>query len=346
MPLSRCLSLPFFFALSLWCCWIASVTTALAGEAPELPWTVHVYFENDLFTGTDRNYTNGVKISVISPDLLRFVESGKLPDWSLEYIYQLPFINDPDPALKRKVEFSLGQNMYTPADTSRSDLIVDDRPYAGWTYGAAAFHTRSKAWMDTIELQLGMIGPQSYAAETQQAVHDLRDLQRSNGWEHQLKNEPGVVAIYERKWQLPPIFSSGNFGMDAISHLGGSLGNVSTYANTGVETRLGWNLPDDFGVSLIRPAGNTAFSVRQQQGGYLFAAVNTRVVLRDIFLDGNTFADSHSVSKRPIVADLAGGAAIYFKQMKLTWTQVLRTKEFDGQPDNHSFGSLILSFFF
>ena len=244
------------------------------------------------------------------------------------------------------MEFSIGQNMYTPADISRSDLIVNDRPYAGWTYGAAAFHTRSKEWMDTIELQLGMIGPQSYADETQKAVHDLRDLQRPNGWEHQLKNEPGVVAIYERKWQLPPIFRHGNFAMDGISHLGGSLGNVSTYANTGVETRLGWNLPDDFGVSLIRPAGNTAFSVKQQQGGYFFAAINTRVVLRNIFLDGNTFADSHSVSKRPIVADLAGGAAIYFKQMKLTWTQVLRTKEFDGQPDNHSFGSLILSFFF
>lgn len=342
MPFSR----PLFFGLSLCFFGLLPATAVLAGEAPVLPWTVHVYFENDLFTGTDRNYTNGVKISVISPDLVSFVESGKLPDWSLEYIYRLPFINDPDPALKRKVEFSIGQNMYTPADITRSDLIVNDRPYAGWTYGAAAFHTRSKEWMDTIELQLGMIGPQSYADETQKAVHDLRDLQRPNGWEHQLKNEPGVVAIYERKWQLPPIFRHGNFAMDGISHLGGSLGNVSTYANTGVETRLGWNLPDDFGVSLIRPAGNTAFSVKQQQGGYLFAAINTRVVLRDIFLDGNTFADSHSVSKRPIVADLAAGAAVYFKQMKLTWTQVLRTKEFDGQPDNHSFGSLILSFFF
>jgi len=326
--------------------WLLPATASLAAEEPKLPWTVNIYFENDLFTGTDRNYTNGVKVTLISPDLVNFVESGKLPEWSLEYILRLPFINDPDPALKRKVEFSLGQNMYTPADISRSDLIADDRPYAGWTYLAAAFHTRSREWMDTIELQLGLVGPSSYAEETQKAVHDLRDLQQPNGWEHQLKNEPGLAVIYERKWQLDPFFSRGTFAIDAITHLGCALGNVATYANTGFETRLGWNLPDDFGVSLIRPAGNTGFSARQQPGGYLFAAVNGRAVLQDIFLDGNTFAHSHSVDKKPLVADLAGGAALYLKQFKLTWTQVLRTKVFDGQPDNHSFGSLIFSFFF
>lgn len=218
--------------------------------------------------------------------------------------------------------------MYTPADISRSDLIVDDRPYAGWTYLAAAFHTRSRERMDTIELQLGLVGPSSCAEETQKAVHDLRDLQQPNGWEHQLKNEPGLAVTYERKWQLDPFFSRGTFAIDAIAHLGCALGNVATYANTGFETRLGWNLPDDFGVSLIRPAGNTGFSARQQPGGYLFAAVNGRAVLQDIFLDGNTFAHSHSVDKKPLVADLAGGAALYLKQFKLTWTQVLRTKEF------------------
>jgi hypothetical protein len=74
--------------------------------------------------------------------------------------------------------------------------------------------------------------------------------------------------------------------------------------------------------------------------------VNGRAVLRDIFLDGNTFADSHSVDKKYFVADLAGGVAIYFEQFKLTWTQVLRTKEFDGQPDDHEFGSLSLTFFY
>jgi len=328
-----------------WFMSLVAATPILAVEEPELPWAVNVYFENDLFTGTDANYTNGVKISVISPDLVSFVESGKLPAWSLPYVYRLPFINNPEPGLKRKIEFSLGQNMYTPADISRSDLIVDDRPYAGWTYFAAAFHTRSSGWMDTIELQAGVVGPDSLAEETQKTVHSLRDLQRPNGWDHQLEDEPGLAVIYERKWRPAPFYRNGDVGFDVITHLGCSLGNVATYANTGFELRFGWNLPDDFGASLIRPAGNTSFSVRQQQGGYLFAGVNGRAVARDIFLDGNTFAHSHSIDKKYFVADLAGGAALYFRQFKLTWVQVLRTKEFDGQPDNHGFGSLSLSFF-
>lgn len=346
MSFFRFSHLPLLAALPLCLFCLVRATVSLAAEEPKLPWTVNVYFENDLFGGTDGDYTNGVKVSLISPDLVSFVESGKLPEWSLNYIYMLPFINDPDPTLKHKVEFSFGQDMYTPADTSRSDLIVDDRPYAGWTYFAAAFHTKSNKRMDTIELQLGLVGPDSFAEETQKTVHDFLGQDLPNGWEHQLKNEPGLAAIYERKWQLAPFFSRGTFALDAITHLGCSLGNIATYANTGFETRLGWNLPDDFGVSLIRPAGNTGFSARQRPGGYLFVAVNGRAVLQDIFLDGNTFAHSHSVNKEPLVADLAGGAAIYLKQFKLTWTQVLRTREFDGQPDTHIFGSITLSFLF
>jgi len=332
-------------ALSLFFCLTAPTPSTAAAET-SLPWTLSAYLENDLFTGTDRNYTNGVKLSLISPDLYSFVESGKLPEWSLPYIHQLPFINDPDPLVTRRVEFSLGQNMYTPADISRSDLIADDRPYAGWSYFGAGFHTRIGNRMDTIELQLGLIGPESFAEETQKGVHDLRNLQRPNGWDHQLKNEPGLAAIYERKWRLAPFFSKNNFEMDAITHLGCALGNVATYANSGMETRLGWNLPEDFGVSLIRPAGSTRFATRKNRGGHLFAAVNGRAVLQDIFLDGNTFAHSHSVEKKPFVADLAGGAAFYFNQFKLTLSQILRTKEFRGQSDSHSFGSITLSFFF
>ena len=32
------------------------------------------------------------------------------------------------------------QNIYTPGDISRTDLVPDDRPYAGITYGGVGFH--------------------------------------------------------------------------------------------------------------------------------------------------------------------------------------------------------------
>jgi hypothetical protein len=57
------------------------------------------------------------------------------------------------------------------------------------------------------------------------------------------------------------------------------------------------------------------------------------------------FTSPTRLTKKYLAADLAGGSAIYFHRFKLTWVQVPRTREFDGQPDDHGFGSLSLSFF-
>jgi len=314
------------------------------------PWTFSLYFENDLFAGTDRNYTNGIKLSGISPDLSAYRESGHLPQWALPWIRRLPFINEP--GLQRNIGLCLGQNMYTPVATERRFLVRDDRPYAGWTYAGVAFHSKNRRRLDTIEIQAGMVGPASLAEETQTLVHRLRGIDVPQGWDHQLKNEPGLVAIYERKQRMVERALPGGLGLDAIGHLGATLGNVSTYANAGVELRAGWNLPLDFGSALIRPAGDTNAPVGASDprlgegpgfGLHVFAAVSGRAVLRDIFLDGNTFSHSHSVEKEPFVIDLSGGLCLTWDRFKISYAQVIRAREFEGQEEHHSFGSVTIS---
>ncbi len=315
------------------------------------PWTSTFYFENDLFNGTDSNYTNGAKLSIISPDLSPHAQDGKLPRRVLEFIHRIPFIGESTPNYTHKVEFAIGQNMYTPSDTGRFELIKDDRPYAGWTYISTSYHRKNEAkdfmsFMDTVELQLGIIGPESYAEETQKLVHELRDLNQPNGWDNQLKNEPGLAVAFERKWLFHPVVTD-KFGYSAIIHTGSTLGNVYTYLNAGVEFRLGWNIPtEDFGASLIRPAGSTRLKIGDRFMMFVFGAVNGRAVARDIFLDGNTFTDSHSIGKNYFVADIAGGLAVNYRRVIMTWTQVMRTKEFKGQESEHSFGAIALSFSF
>lgn len=317
-------------------------------EAQTNPWTHTFYFENDLFNGTDSNYTNGVKYSVISPDLSPSAPEGALPRKVLEYVHRIPFIKKSPPEYTHKVEFSFGQNMYTPTDTTRTDLIKDDRPYAGWLYISTSYHRKYGAegsvnFMDTVEVQLGVIGPASLAEDTQRIVHKLREIAVPRGWDHQLKNEPGIAAVFERKWLFHPV-GSNRFSCDAITHMGGALGNVYTYLNTGMEIRAGWNIPQDFGVSLIRPAGSTRLSIGKDFALFGFGAVNGRLVIRDIFLDGNTFAKSHSIDKEPFVADLAAGIAAQFRNLMITWTEVLRTREFRDEGSDHSFGAIALSF--
>ena len=47
-------------------------------------------------------------------------------------------------------------------------------------------------------------------------------------------------------------------------------------------------------------------------GAHLFASVDGPGIARNIFLGGNTVRDSHSVNKKPFVADAAVGIAANF----------------------------------
>ncbi len=69
-------------------------------------------------------------------------------------------------------------------------------------------------------------------------------------------------------------------------------------------------------------------------------------MLHNIFLDGNTFTDSHSVDKNYLVGDLVGGAAISGLGMHLGFFYVVRSPEFEGQTRPDRFGSFTLSFHF
>ncbi|HDL08203.1 MAG TPA: lipid A deacylase LpxR family protein [Desulfobacteraceae bacterium] len=274
-------------------------------EAAENSRTFSFYFENDLFADTDKGCTNGIKLSWISPGLTGYAESGRLPGWSLPLIRRLPFINEPGP--RCNVVISIGQNIYTPEDIEAEDLIEGDRPYAGWTYFGIGLHSKNERRLDSMEIQVGMVGPASFAEQTQKLVHKWRGCQRSNGWGNQIKNEPGPAVIYERKWRFQYDRDIGKLGFDVIPHIGGALGNVYTYANAGMEARPGWNIPRDFGTSLICPSGDSNAPLSTQYprvksdhgfGLYVFGMVEGPAVLHNIFLDGNTFNHSHSVDKK------------------------------------------------
>jgi hypothetical protein len=340
-------------------CFIVLLSILAAGPAaaqsrdPANSWTFSFLFENDLFGDTDRNYTNGLQIGFVSPDLTHYRDSDKLPAWALPLIEGLPFINEP--GLQRNVGFSFGQLIFTPEDISRRDLVTDDRPYAGWLYFGASFHNKNFRRLDTIEIQVGLIGEASLAEQAQNLVHSIRDIDEAEGWDNQLETEPGIALIYERKLRLLEWKSAGGFGYDLIGHGGATLGNVFTYLNAGFEVRLGWNLPTDFGTSLIRPGGESnapvhgkdpRLEVGTRVGLHAFAAVTGRLIGRDIFLDGNSFADSHSVEKEALVGDLTLGLALLVKGLKVTYSQVFRSHEFEQQEDGHNFGSITLSYVF
>lgn len=253
------------------------------------------------------------------------------------------------------MSLSIGQHIFTPEDVWQETLVVDDRPYAGYLYSSTGFHSKTSNRKNTWEFQLGIVGPLSFAEETQTWSHDLLGAKRAKGWDNQLSNEITLEAICESQWLLLNSDHSRGSRYDLIPHMGFRIGNVTTYLNAGAEVRFGFNLPGNFGSCPIRAgcATNSAFNGMSRsdrgtwyKGWHLFFAVDGRAVLHDIFLDGNTFKDSHSVKREVWVADLMTGISFDFGNVSTTYSYVFRTKQFESDEHNQIFGSLTISWIY
>ena len=323
---------------------LAAVLLARADEAaPEFrirSSTFTVVSENDkYFAGTDRHYTNGLKLTWLGETNLN--ESHDFVQVAARFI---PWMDPEHVDWRYKVGFALGQNIYTPADTDTAALIPGDRPYAASLYGSLILQAQLDNQLRIVELALGVVGPSALGEEFQNAWHDVINVPHANGWAHQLRDEPGLRLTWERRyrtwsWTGP---SAPALGADLVLRHRVSLGNVATHAAGGLVVRLGWRLPADFGPDLIRPGGGNdpIGGGPRRFGAYVYASGEARAVARDIYLDGNTWRDSHSVDKRPVVADLNLGLVFAWPRFRFTYTQNYRTKEFYGQPRRDVFGSI------
>ena len=333
-----------------------------------------VRLENDLFAGTDGNYTNGVAMTLVSHDMDDRLRPDCLPQPLGLYTRFLGWV---DPGFERgtgaepasqNVVVRFGQAMYTPEDKTRTDLIRDDRPYAGLLYLGLAWNRRSRPqdagyeMLDSRELTLGVIGPWSLAEHSQDLVHKVRGIERFRGWDNQLRNEPAFQLALERKFKP---YADGaiqpGWGSDVIGSYALRVGNIETAASTGLELRMGWNIPNDFGSYPIRPGGEnrppsaaTRLRTTQPQsagaprpGAHLFVNLDAKAVAWDFSLDGNVFRTSHRVSRRPWVAQAAIGISSQWlvagHGIRLALMRVWRTREFDEQAGHHAFGSIALS---
>jgi hypothetical protein len=313
------------------------------------------YNENDFYLGgSDQRYTNGFKISWLSPDL-RSIDQTHLPGPMQFVAKQIGGIIDKQ--AQARVGLSLGQNIYTPTNIHTTVPQPHDRPYAAWLYLGMAFQdflpeqwnadgTASVARMHHFEINIGMAGgPAALGEKVQNNWHHLIGIRPAQRWRNQIHSEPGLNLIYERKWRFSTPEAHSRWGADFIPHAGACLGNVTTYANVGGELRAGFRLPRDFGANIIRPSGD-AYSWRWPFTFFVYAGIDGRAVLRDITLDGNSFRESPSIAKKNFVADLSGGFGVGLRHVQLTYTQVRRTKEFKGQSDPQDFGSIALTYYF
>jgi hypothetical protein len=293
--------------------------------------------ENDMVFDQDSNYTSGFRMSYISPE--------DVPYWLEKSAGLLPLLSTDG---NKRWGFALGQSLFTPNDISIKNPPKTDMPYSSWLYGTATLISDNEKTLDTFQLTLGMVGPSAIGEQTQDGVHRTRGIQRPEGWGYQLKDEPGIILSYDRKWRGIYQLSPFGFGFDITPSIGGNLGNIDTSANVGLMTRFGMDLPSDYGPPLIKPSvsGSDFFVPTKKFGWYVFAGLEGRAVGRNIFLDGNSFSNSRHVEKENFVAGIQGGIAITFSDVRIAYTMVRRTDEYKTQTQPEEYSAVSVSYRF
>ena len=246
-----------------------------------------------------------------------------------------------EPGGTRRTAIFLGQSIFTPKNLSVVPPDPHDRPYAGWLYVGVSLLQETGRMLENAELDFGIVGPGALGKQVQNDFHQFIGIPEARGWSSQLQHEFGAILSYERLWRLLLAGDHG-FGVDIVPQLGASVGNILTYGAAGALLRIGKGLGADHGPVRIRPAlsGTDYFDadrLDEGKGYYFFVGTQGRVVGRNIFLDGNSYRTSRSVSKKNVVGDAqAGFSVLWSKSLRFDISIALRTEEFHGQhtPDD------------
>ena len=247
------------------------------------------------------------------------------------------------------LSFSFAHKLYTPKDLNESALIVDDRPYAGYMYLQSALHQVKDNSLISLTTQIGIVGPSSKMESVQKIIHDLIGSPYPNGWSNQIQDELIIQINFSQKeyYKLEDIY-----GYDAVlmPEYGFELGNASTKAYTTALFRWGKNVPKDFGAFLIDNTSTSKIPLnikkedKKKWRYYLNFSLKANAIARNIFLDGNSFKESHSVEKNYLSLDIGYGLSFAYKDFSFDYLRRHATKEFKLQDEYYSYGSFLFSY--
>lgn len=328
---------------------LGATGTTSAQDAPtEAAGTLYAVFDNDLFLGSDDDYTNGGLIGWITPPAPDWDQTPGL-GWSAPAFEWIPGMQRDD--RWRSISLEAAQLMYTPEDLERDPPDPQDRPYAGVSFLTFAGHQHDRDHLDSVELSLGISGPASLTEETQKVVHEATDSVQAEGWEHQIGQEVVVNLGYEHRWR---VVEAGDihrgFGTDLI--LGGiaMLGNLHTAAQVDCSLRVGYRARGHFGETSANPVNGGRLIPGMADGPwgcYLSVGVTAEAVGYDLSLDGRLFADDGiAIDREPLVARATIGLGGHIGRLRFSTQFVSSTPTFEQQEDEPGYGRMVLGWTF
>lgn len=298
------------------------------------------YVENDSQyiggPGTDRGYSNGLKASYI-------YAQGEIPYWSRKIVNRAGYVGRTIKESEVNFGLSLGHQIFTPEDTSSTELILDDRPYAGYLSLGFGVSLKRAFTEQFFVFEVGTVGPSARGEFVQNNFHKNMDMPIVRGWRNGLNDELILQAHFQQRVKYLEM----RF-LDLIPYYGLSLGNLLIGGHVGSLLRIGYNLPKTYGANRPSASNGSNFISPSQidknlkTSVFLYGGVRSNLVGRNLFLDGNSFRPSHRVSKHPVNFETEVGLGLQFDRFGLSWSLVTQSPEFRGRDRYNNFASLNL----
>lgn len=307
---------------------------------------ISITLENDAFTGSDDAYSNGVGLTWTSREVASLARGNPARVWANAWSF-LPGVQDP--RAERYVSLTLAQEIHTPEHITLDSPPLDDRPYAGILYLDSVVYRRTPRMNDAWSLRLGIVGPASYADNTQIWFHDVVGADEPRGWETQLPNEVIVNLGYTATFAGPSGYVSERVRWRVTPMLTAEAGTYATLVGAGAMLEIGYNLPEAaHGVSSLRNGLNGASVVGWRENETeLSVTGNIGIagysVSRFLPLDGTYFRDSRSVDYDHNIAVISAGATVRYGDYALNFNVAFSEGGVSGHDDTVEFGAITLS---
>lgn len=268
----------------------------------------HYMYENDLFTATDRYYTQGSIVEFSHPVF------GRSPIWkALSKILK-------GQSTEHIVSFR--QDVFTPKSIRNKTLDSTDRPYAGTFFFSQKAIARVHGFRISQSLDLGCIGPSALGEQMQKFTHAHTNNSEPIGWENQVANS--FIANYDL-WVQQSVLKPGWF--DLMFEYGGRAGLLYTNASAGLKMRLG-RMNSLFRDPVINEGSYKTWELFATLSG------NATYVQYNAVLQGVPWAKSVHVlaanKLERVLYKLDASINFYYKHWGLVYTNTFITPEFEG----------------
>lgn len=270
-------------------------------------------YDNDFFTATDRYFTQGISLEVVTPRLASFPFLRVLPEPRGSTVrYGVAYADDG----------------YTSSDLKASQVLFGDHPYVG-TKQLRMFTLA----LDTVRRQrlsssltVGIIGPGAAGAEIQTFIHRHTGNTIPQGWQNQIRND--LILNYETGLERALLHARG------VLVTGTGMARVGTY-NTAVTV----------GTTLLAGRVGSPFGAAQpaRRGLFVYLKPQLNAVANDATLQGGLFNRSspYTIAARDLsrlVYRQQLGVVYWSGKRYIEYYQTSATPEFHGGRAHRSGG--------